>query len=279
MAATAFQPLPELTLSAQNGQKIEFSIQRYVIRDVQLRPRIEKHEDTQYHSRTVRYRGENVGSVGFTSTDTKFSMHNDTRLLIADAISGQENILDLRGVEDGYFRDDVLVLAMWRIANEQQFTPGYLRNHTRGSSFRWLFDRKRLSAISSRGVLPNIPVWIDLAILLFCIWPACARTLQSAAQFFSSNSNIPWMSWVAGLAVAWYGSSKVMAWVDRWWHDPIDQGIQAVYRTTENVANNPPRPTEDAEKLRDVTPRERFTGDETLHEFQRKMKRRLGLDP
>lgn len=239
MAGSTHQLLPDETLVSPNGRKIEFSIQRFLVRDVQLRPRIEKHEQTQHHTQKIYHRGEN-SYVNYTTTDTTFSTHEDTRLLLVDAANGEELVVDLYNVDQGYFRDDLVVMAMWRIVGEARWKFGYLQNHSRNHWYRWSITYDRVKKTSGRGVFPEIPGLIKLAVFLILVWPAGAEVMKFFSAIFVNPGNVTFVGWVLALPVAWFCSSRAMRWAERSWNAPLDQVIWEVLGKLKNAATKPP---------------------------------------
>lgn len=245
MAGSTLQFLPEEILTSKNGHKIEFAIQRFLVNDVQLRPRIEAHERTNYHKKKIYHRGESA-YVDFTTTDTSFSTHEDTRILLVYISNGEELVVDLQNVGGGYFRGDQVVLAMWRIAGEKSWTFGFMRNQTRGSWYRWWLGRGRLRAISGRGVFPEVPLLVKLGVFFFFILPSAAEIMKALVRPFTLSVNVPFISWTLAFFITWFAMAKVMRWAERRWNAPIDQAIAEIGERVGRAANNPPLSDADA---------------------------------
>lgn len=243
MSGTSFQAATQ-TVVSENGYKIEFAIWRLVVQDVQLRPRVTTHQHTRHHAENMYFRGHDVGTARFTSTDTSVSVNEDTRLLALDIVNGQEHQFNLENVGDGYFRGDRLLNVVWRGAGQKTWSNLSLHNLNRQANYTWWVSREAVKASSGRGILPD-GLRMPAIILL-----AATVTMPLAGSLIHGIFGMLGWTGFFGIAGLILGSFFGGLWLGRvlvdyamdWWHSPIDRTIAAIHRAGREVAKAPPQP-------------------------------------
>jgi len=228
-------------VTAANGYRVEFALWHYRVKDVQLRPRVTTREEVKHHSEGMYYRGYKVGTADYTTTHTRVSVDNDTRLLLNDAESGEELALDLYGVDDGYYRDDVVNLVAWRPSGGK-WRYARLQNMQRDAAYAWPIERTDVARASARGVLPpGIAVGAMVLAAVFVGMPTVYRIVTSAAEA-TGWSGFSAQVTALGLAVVfgWLLTRTIFRAIGEWWHKPIDTLIFSMRRTIKEIAASQP---------------------------------------
>lgn len=230
------------TATAENGYKVEFAVWRLIVKDVQLRPRVTTHEHKRRHSESMYFRGHNVGTANFTSTDTSVSVDEDTRLLAADVVDQTEYEFDLHNVRDGYYRGDLLLNIAWRRPGHDKWRDLSLHNLSRRARYNWWITREEVRGASSRGILP---AWLRLPAIIVASFTVTMPFAWWLLRLVFTMLGWTGMWGIFGILAGgfflglWLGRRLVDFGMD-WWHSPIDRFIGAIYKAGREVAAAPP---------------------------------------